>query len=193
MNLHKANRALVYCQSLNMCSDLYAHFLYELGDQSYYPPGVDKVACNRLFGMYHSGTADHNKAVIMKSMVDVNDVVRVVFATVALGMGVDFVGLNTVIHYGAPRSLEDYFQECGRAGRSGEQSISTIFWCPSDAPNYKDTTDLHRREVVFVRSYLENTEKCRRLQLSEYFIGDRVKNSDITPDKCCDVCNTSLV
>ena len=48
--------------------------------------------------MYHSGTADHNKDVIMKSMVDANGVVRVVFTTVALGMGVNLAGLNTIIH-----------------------------------------------------------------------------------------------
>lgn len=46
--------------------------------------------------------------------------VRIVFCTVALGMGVNFAGLNYIIHYGAPKSVEDYFQECGRAGRSGD-------------------------------------------------------------------------
>lgn len=189
-NSIRANRVLIYCQSLNMCSNLYAHFLYELGDSSYYLPGVDKVASNRLFGMYHSGTADHNKDVIMKSMSDVKGIVRVVFATVALGMGVNLAGLNTVIHYGAPRSLEDYFQECGRAGRSGEQSFSTIYWCPSDVPQYKDTGDLHKQEVVFVRAYLENAEKCRRLQLLQYFIGELSKDYASIPRMCCDVCSS---
>ena len=33
------------------------------------------------------------------------------------------------------------FQECGRASRSGEQAFSTIYWCPSDAPMFKDTSD----------------------------------------------------
>ena len=141
--------------------------------------------------MYHSGTADHNKDVIMKSTGDVNGIVRVVFATVALGMGVNLAGLNTVIHYGAPRSLDDYFQECGRAGRSGEQSYSTIFWCPSDAPQYRDTSDYLRQEVVLVRLYLENTEKCRRIQLFQYFTGEMdVLNNIMIPDMCCDVCNT---
>lgn len=42
-------------------------------------------------------------------------VVKVVFATVALGMGVNLVGMNRVVHYGAPLSIEDYFQESGRA------------------------------------------------------------------------------
>ena len=61
----------MYCQSLNMCSDLYAHYLYELGDSSYYPQlDAPKLCTNILFGMYHSGTADHNKNVIVKSMSD---------------------------------------------------------------------------------------------------------------------------
>ena len=51
-----------------MCSSLYAYFLYTLGDKSYHPPSVEKIASNRLFGMYHSGTNDHIKDVVMKSL-----------------------------------------------------------------------------------------------------------------------------
>ena len=50
-------RVIVYCQSLNTCSDLFAHFLFHLGPVSYYPPGsAEEVSDNRLFGMYHSCT-----------------------------------------------------------------------------------------------------------------------------------------
>ena len=35
---------------------------------------------------------------------------------------------------GAPRSIEDYFQECGRAGRSGDLAKSVIYWIPVEAP-----------------------------------------------------------
>ena len=76
--------------------------------------------------MFHAQTPQHNKDVILSSMQKEDGIVRVVFATVALGMGVNFVGLNRVIHYGAPSSIEDYFQECGRAGRSGDPAKSTI-------------------------------------------------------------------
>ena len=133
-----ANRVIVYCRSLNMCATLYAHFLHCLGDRSYYPRDATQISDNRLFGMFHSNTPDHNKLVILKSLVKSDGVVRVVFATMALGMGVDFVGLNTIIHYGAPRSLDDYFQELGRAGRSGASATSTVYWQPIDAPLKKD-------------------------------------------------------
>ena len=75
---------IIYCQSLNVCSDLFAHFLYCLGATSYYPAGAVQLCENRLFGMYHSCTPQH-KEVILKSLRDPKGVVRVVFATVALG------------------------------------------------------------------------------------------------------------
>ena len=169
-----------------MCSNLYAHFVYELGEYSYHPLGTERIASNRLFGMFHSGTVDHNKEVIMKSMFKPDRTVRAVCATIALRMGVDFVGLNTVLHYGAPRSLEDYFQECGRAKRSGEQSYSTIYWSPADAPTQAMT---HKEEIVRVRNYLENSEKCRRSsQLLEYYIRDFKTESEQKLLLCCDVC-----
>ena len=84
------------------------------------PPGLNGyIGDNRLFGMFHSKTNDHNKDVIMRSMAKADVVVRVVLATMALGMGVDFIGLTSTIHYSAPRCVDDYFQESGRAGKGG--------------------------------------------------------------------------
>jgi len=45
------------------------------------------------------------------SLAKSDGVARVVFATVALGMGINLRDVNTIIHYGAPHSIEDYFQE----------------------------------------------------------------------------------
>ena len=118
-------RVLVYCQSLDTCADLYAHYHCELGDHSYYPPGSPHVSDNRLFGMFHASTPQYNKDVILKSLCVPDGVVRVVFATVALGMGIDLQDINNV-HCDAPSSLEDYFQESGRGGRSGAEATSTI-------------------------------------------------------------------
>ena len=42
-NSIKANRVIIYCRSLDMCSNLYAHFLYMLGDKSYHPPGAEQI------------------------------------------------------------------------------------------------------------------------------------------------------
>lgn len=124
VNLIKTPKVIVYCQTLNKCSELYEHFLDKLGPSSHYPPGAPHLSDNRLFGMYHSGTPQYNKDVILKSLPEREGVVRVVFATVALGMGVDFHTVNSAIHYGAPCSIDDYFQESGRARRSGDPLFS---------------------------------------------------------------------
>ena len=82
-------RVLVYCQSLDMCGDLYAHFHYELGEASYHPPGSPHLSDFRLFSMFHASTPQYNKDVILTSLLVPDGVVHVVFATVALGMGID--------------------------------------------------------------------------------------------------------
>ena len=64
----KAQRVVVYCQSLDMCASLYAHFQHALQDASYYPPGAEHLSENRLFGTFHSCTDEHNKRVIMSSL-----------------------------------------------------------------------------------------------------------------------------
>ena len=99
MNQLKTSRVIIYCQSLNMCSDLFAHFLFELGSSSYYPPGAPQLSDNRLFGMYHASTPKYNKEVIQTSLSVPDGIVRVVFATVALGMGINFQNVNLIIHY----------------------------------------------------------------------------------------------
>lgn len=185
----KAKRVIVYCRSLDMCANLYEYFHLSLGENSYHPSDATQVSENRLFGMFHSNTAPHNKDVIMKSMQEEEGVVRLVFATIALGMGVNFSGLNTIYHYGAPRSIDDYFQESGRAGRSGDQATSVVYWKPPDAPK-KSVLYTHRdHEVAAVRKYLENDRTCRRFQLLSYF--DSALAHALPwhePSLCCDVC-----
>lgn len=123
----------------------------------------------------------------MKSLGHADGVVRVVIATIALGMGVDMRDVNTIIHYGAPRSIDDYFQECGRGGRSGEQCVSTVVWKSTEAPMYNKPADSSQSDIVAVRKYLMNTTVCRRKWLLDYF--DQ-KPTQARSDTCCDVCNT---
>ena len=192
LKTHKAQapRVLIYCRSLNTCSDLYAHFHYTLGDDSYYPPGSPQVSDNRLFGMYHSNTPEHNKDVIMKSLVSPTGIVRVVFATIALGMGVNLQDVNIVIHYGAPQSIDDYFQESGRGGRSGKEAISIIYWRPADCPRKEKLQTTRDSEILAVREYLENVTQCRRKWLLQYF-DPSCAVVGINPHTCCDVCAAS--
>ena len=139
--------------------------------------------------MFHGNTPQHNKEVILKSLQIPDGVVHVVFATVALGMGVNLQDVNTVVHYGAPHSLEDYFQESGRGGRTGVDAVSTIYWQPVDCPLRKQPATLRDHELIAVRRYVENVTVCRRKWLLDYF---DVK-LDVEAGRCCDNCLNKTV
>ena len=154
---------------------------------THYQPGVDKLSNNRLFGMFHANTPDHNKDVILKSLNEPDGVVRLVFATVALGMGINLRDVNTIIHYSAPQSIDDYFQESGRGGRSGQHARSVVYWRATECPMRKVLSSTRDHEVAAVREYLQNETICCRQWLLNYFEPSWT-NCERDPSLCCDVC-----
>ena len=102
-----------------------------MGKSLYYPPSAPERSENRLFGLFHASTPQHSKDVIMGSLQDCHGTVRVVFASVAMGMGIYLHGVDTIIHYGAPSSIEDYFQASGRRGKV-EIQLTPVYWTPKD-------------------------------------------------------------
>ena len=115
-------RVVLYCRTLIICAALCSRFSNEMGKSQYYPPSAPELSENRLFGMFHTSTPQHSKDVIMGSLQDCHGTVSVEFASVAMGMGIDLHGVDTIIHYGAPSSIKDYFQASGRRGQSGDSA-----------------------------------------------------------------------
>ena len=152
---------------------------------AYYPAGAEKISDNRLVGMFHSRTTEHNKDVLLRSLAKPGGTVRMVFATIALGLGVHLSDANTIIHYGAPSSIDDYFLSSGRGGRSGGDAQFVVFWTPRDCPLRSDPATPRDCELAAVRRYLENTTTCRRQWLLNYFDQPGIH---VDPKSCCNVC-----
>ncbi|MGE0707562.1 MAG: ATP-dependent DNA helicase RecQ [Planctomycetota bacterium] len=79
---------------------------------------------------YHAGLEDAERALVQDAFF--RDEVEVVVATIAFGMGIDKPDIRRVVHYNLPKSLENYVQEVGRAGRDGLPSRCDLLACADD-------------------------------------------------------------
>jgi ATP-dependent DNA helicase RecQ len=123
---------------------------------------------------YHAGLDPQVRMTNQEAFL--NEEVDVMVATIAFGMGIDKPDVRFVIHYDAPKSLEGYYQETGRAGRDGLDGTCILFYTYDDilkldkfnkdkAVTEKENAKLLLSEMV----YYANLGVCRRKQLLSYF------------------------
>ena len=79
---------------------------------------------------YHAGMENEARAATQEWFTESSS--GIVVATIAFGMGIDKADIRYVYHYNLPKSLENYSQEIGRAGRDGAESICEVLACPDD-------------------------------------------------------------
>lgn len=149
---HPSDSGIIYCATRKNVDKLYEE-LFKRG-----------VAVTR----YHAGLGGAERK---KNQEDfIYDRAPVVVATNAFGMGIDKSNVRFVIHYNMPQSMENYYQEAGRAGRDGEPAQCILLFSPQDMMinrfllEQKDFSELTGEEARLIRQ-----RDTRRLQTMEQY------------------------
>ena len=122
----KILRLFVYCTSVLEYGLIYSIFANEVPDiEQYHPLGSEPSPQKHLFNQFHRPTQEEQKSVIL--MLD-GGVMRIIMATVAVGLGVNCPNVERTIHCGCHETIEQYYQESGRGGRSGQQSTANFLY-----------------------------------------------------------------
>ena len=174
--MHFGERGIVYCNKQEHTKDI-AYILKQNGITATF---------------VHAGMRNFERKHSEQLWKD--DKCLVICATKCFGMGIDKPNVNFVIHAGFPESMEDFYQQIGRAGRDGNEAKCTLFFSYEDRTfhlqNLSDVEDIDEREVKSanlnkINQYSMQTSACRHRIILSYF-GEESEDCK----ERCDVCST---
>ncbi len=174
LEAHRGESGIIYTLSRKQTESV-AHFLQN--------KGIEARA-------YHAGLPTEEKNATYKDFVA--DRVQVVVATIAFGMGIDKSNIRFVVHMTMPKTLENYYQEIGRAGRDGLEAETLLLFSASDIVQQKmfieDLPETPYKQHAFEKLEsmvrFANSEGCRHQSIASYF-DDRIES-------CVDKCDNCL-
>jgi ATP-dependent DNA helicase RecQ len=152
---------------------------------------ADLLKANNIKAVaYHAGLDQKLRAERQDQFL--NEDVQVIVATIAFGMGIDKPDIRFVIHYNIPKSIENYYQETGRAGRDGLEGNCILYYSQKDISkleHFLRDKPLSEREVgaqlIDETVAFAESGVCRRRSLLHYF-------GESWPDKNCGKCDNCL-
>ena len=152
---------------------------------------ADLLKANNIKAVaYHAGLDQKLRAERQDQFL--NEDVQVIVATIAFGMGIDKPDIRFVIHYNIPKSIENYYQETGRAGRDGLEGNCILYYAHQDVTkleHFLRDKPLSEREVgaQLINETVAFAESgvCRRKSLLHYF-------GEQWDDKNCGKCDNCL-
>uniref|UniRef100_A0A8C1J4E9 ATP-dependent DNA helicase n=1 Tax=Cyprinus carpio TaxID=7962 RepID=A0A8C1J4E9_CYPCA len=141
---------------------------------------------NILAQPYHANMEPSDKSLVHQQWSSKK--IQVVVATVAFGMGIDKADVRFVIHHTISKSIENYYQESGRAGRDDGSADCIVFFGFADIFRISTMVVMEntgQQKLQNMVAYCQNVDRCRRAMMAIHF--DEVWNDDEC-NQMCDVC-----